>query len=587
MEKFYNRSLNSSKDCYADGNEEAPSLGPALQALGFASAESAASFDWLYSYPEARPLLCAITTSFSADCVLTEEEVCRYADFGGRRTPPLPFEDGIFAARVLFDAPIVPPQCPAVIEADALRMRLACVKAQISVLTGVYSQEIGSDGGVDNIDNWEKESNANQHILNDRINGGVIRCIADSIDDGDASLHAVGTLREHVNAFHQISQMGLPWVSALPFSCSRSPLGDDSLLSYIEAEHNEVSTVASIVDKATCAIISDDLNLPHELLSYEKNLETTVDSYARLEARLHIMKAELFRAEARTASLSTQDDGRFVEMNDTSSIQNLTAELRTRAYTVLSDASQTVTQYARKRLYDRIYVGAFAQSHCYLETKIQTLRECITHLIEQRLRIICVYTALHREMELYRKFFDSLELLQSADDTSSLNVSSTPSLLPAKIWSSHVKNELFEQLNNSHRVPLSTTTEAPHIQEDKASSMPGRSPNEPQQYEVNWHVDDIDDSEQKTFNELFDGASHTLLHFRQRVGCDRHWLDLHTNPKITALVSRLEDELTSNTVVLETLLRNRDRIQKGYFTTSNRDWVKQVNTIKFNTSKSQ
>lgn len=347
-----------------------------------------APFAWRNSCPEARPLLRALATSFSSACVLFEEEARRYADICGRQTPLPPFADATFASHVLFDAPFVLSQGPTAVESAALQAHLACVYVQIHVLTDACDQEDGGSGAFDGTGNWDDESDDDRYRLNTSFNGVSIRGDA---DDGDAAKHVLATLCEQLHDLGPSAQM-----LSSRLNVRFTPIGsadvDDILLSNIEVEHRGMCTMADIVDKSSSAIIPNDIQLPHELPSQDDFLKSIVDSYAQLYARLPNMKAESIRAEAMTASLSTHGDGMYVEMNDNTSIQCLTTELRTGADAALSDAAQAVAQCARKHLCDRIYVDTLVQSHFQVETKIHALEECVLNLVEQCLRILCVRT---------------------------------------------------------------------------------------------------------------------------------------------------------------------------------------------------
>lgn len=98
----------------------------------------------------------------------------------------------------------------------------------------------------------------------------------------------------------------------------------------------------------------------------------------------------------------------------------------------------------------------------------------------------------------------------------------------------HAKDESFTQQLDSHRGSFRTITEAPNcVQEDKASKLLDMNASKLSQSEVICYV----------------GKTQLAQFTRQS--------------RKAPLISRWEDELGSNTVVLETLLSSGDRIKQG------------------------
>lgn len=534
-------------------------LGSALEALGFAPA-SDISFDWLFSYPDARPLLHAIATNFTpVDCVLTATEARSYAQLCSSETTLLPSSDAVMAARPLMESPLLPPN-PTAAEAIALRKRLANINAQVQLLEdNLRARE------PDNISN-----NAIPHY-DERVQYSEDICKFEEFEHGDghsddssATLNVIFALRDELDKLRQTLREHFSGNNGI-FSDS-----NETVLTYVDVEQREARALATIIDNISR---SRSGSVPHELLQHDELVRTTLNCYAELRGRLYVEQAKLIRAEKIIASLSSPDDSRYIELGDTVSMEALTAELRARTETSLAEAAQSVAHRAKKVMNDRVYSDALAQSLERHAEHIESLEKVVVALVEQRLRILCIQTSQNRQTETYHELFDALQLLLSLGDASSAIAQS----------SSNVKQEpLIENLVMSPSVKVSSKFQNEirpiEVQEESSYRKVQEIANEEITKEITNNSDEL---EETIFQENLHHASSILQGFRKRIGAERDWLDVDTSPSIAALIDQLENDIASNTVVLETLLRNRDRIQQGAMPANSpkHNWIKQVNRL--------
>lgn len=545
----------SPDDANSTERDDASMLGLALESLGFAPA-SDISFDWLYSYPDARPLLYAIATSFTpGDSVLTAAESRRYAQICSSETSLLPSSDVIRAAQPLMESPSLPPN-PVAAEAAELRKRLTNVNAQIQLLEDSLRAE-GLDVNFDNSTDHEDKS---AHCEDENREVEEYEHLDEQSGDPRATLSAISAFRNELDVLHHTFRDH-------SFGSANLSNSNEAVFKYVEAEQREARALATIVDNISGP---RSASAPHELLQHDEFVRTTVHSYAELQARLYAEQARMIRAEAMIASLSSPDDNRYIEMGDTATIESLTAELRARTKTSLAEATQSVAHRAKKAINDRLCADALAQSLEQHTEHIETLEKVVIALVEQRFRILCVQASQHRQAGLYNELFDAIQFLLSMSNT-------TPSGAQSTLNSKHEPSQ--DNISESTSANMSSPFQNEQI-------MVKGTPSSRKWKEVTNEdsAKTIDDLEETIFQQNTQQASSILQEFRQRIGAERDWLDLQTNPNITALIDRLENDLASNTVVLETLLRNRDRIQQGAMSTSSpkHDWVSKVNRLTTN-----
>jgi len=63
-------------------------------------------------------------------------------------------------------------------------------------------------------------------------------------------------------------------------------------------------------------------------------------------------------------------------------------------------------------------------------------------------------------------------------------------------------------------------------------------------------------------NAMFTEIASALRQLRDSTGAQRDWFDLDLDPATRAAVARLEERITSDEVVLETLLRAQGRLEQ-------------------------
>lgn len=566
-----------------DPSDPSYALTTALLNLGYEPA-ARETYDWLYTYRNARPLLDALASSFTPSCVLSEPEADRYAALLKRSPHPLDEPHASAAALPLLTAPSVQPRSDAHKQLTAaLQMRLTNLHAQVHALQEAErtSADVAAHSG----------DAAHDFSVSPRTPSPRHAADADGRethphveDEADVSM-ALGTLRDHLDELE----------NAVQFRTPRSSQRHDGMLSnhdthaYCEQEMRECNSVAHTIELHVRQSGLQDGNVA-AALSEEAPLTAIVASYAELQVRLCKADAELARYTGMMTSMTEDDDGRFVNNmvsdngNDettVTSMQSVATELSQRAARTMGTLLDEVRHRAAQNAWNRLYAQALTRSMERQTDYIDLLQECLINVVEQRLRVLCLQRSQEQRLLRQNDLFDSLLLLQQSDRHYGIK----GECKSEKVCVGSAKQEDTISTND---VAKGTSVEAAYHGEDRAE---GDDSADEQKIQM-MTESDVDRTEEEMFTVALNDASSMLMEFRERIGCNhgQTWLDLQTNSKVRSQIKELGGEVTSNMKVLEALLRNRAHIQRGATplrsttssassSTPGKDWVARIHKL--------
>lgn len=351
----------------------------ALVALGFGQARSQ-KYEWLSSYPEARPLLTGIQTSFSPQCVLTESQADRYTDLV-QKAPQLPDEQLFEASRPLMNgAPLLPDvRRQRQSRLEAAKKRLDLLNKQKEVLQEAVAQKRARPRGT--------MSPRTPPPRRNRPN------------DDPVWQRQVEMLRVSV----QSNTVSFGADAEVDMYCQREQAFFDELLTYARQTLQER--------------VPDD----HSSIADPKKLSVKqlVNSYAAIKADQCMHEARLARANAMLTSISLSK-GAYMEMS-TASMHSLIKDLRDRGAKALKAKAKRVEEQAQDSLWSRIHAISLSETLRQQNTLLELARFCAVGCLEQRIRILCFNLAAKTQERRYRELFDALLGLLLKNQTDSVS----------------------------------------------------------------------------------------------------------------------------------------------------------------------
>lgn len=374
----------------------------ALVALGFSPARSQ-KYEWLSSYPEARPLLSAIQTSFSPQCVLAETHASKYANLA-QKQPQLPDDQLFEASRPLTSgAPLfhdVHRQRQA--RLNAARKRLDLLNAQKDVLREAVVQKRARPRGAMSPRtppprrNRPDEEPSVQRLV-EQLRAGMLR---DSVSFGaDASVDIY---------------------------CQREHAFFDELLTYARQ---------SLQERAP-----NDRAAPAE--PQKLSMKQLVASHATIKADQCMREARLARANAMLTSISLSK-GAYLEKS-TASMHSLIKDLRDRGAKALKAKAKHVEEQAQDSLWSRIHTISLTETLRQQNTILELARFCAVVCLEQRIRILCFHLATRTQAGRYRMLFDALLRLLSKSSKDTLGEQEETSFKQAECGTGTEENQVLE-----------------------------------------------------------------------------------------------------------------------------------------------
>lgn len=353
------------------GSTSHATFSDALVALGFSQARSQ-KYEWLSSYPEARPLLAAIQTSFSPQCVLTETQASKYVHLA-QNHPQLPDEHLFEASRPLTcGAPLFPDvQRQKKNRLKAARKRLDLLNAQKEVLREAVVQKRARPRGA-----------MSPRTPPPRRNRP---------DEQPSVQRQVELLRMRVLR----NPVSFSADATVDMYCQREQAFFDELLTYAGQTLQERAPD----DRAALAE-------PQQV-----SLKQLVHSYATIKADQCMHEARLARANAMLTSISLSK-GAYLEKS-TASMHSLIKDLRDRGAKALKAKAKQVEEQAQDSLWSRIHTISLTETLRQQNTILELARFCAVVCLEQRVRILCFNLATSAQADRYRVLFDALHRLLS------------------------------------------------------------------------------------------------------------------------------------------------------------------------------
>lgn len=557
------------------------SLGQALEELGFeTSPDEGGDFDWLYAYPAARPLLEAISTRFSSECVLSVEEAENYEQICRQHPPPLPSTDAQKIVSPISDASKLNISIPGSPHSarDALETALRQKLSAIQSLTAVVRDAIDADSvsETDNNRSYCREDSGESDLEEEEASSEVQAELHDILDD-----------LERIARYSR-TQISSPTSSPrITGECGpEREVGD--IFEYVSEERHESEQIAASIEE-----LSHKLAVRPGNEAYDKNLVSDpqlcklVDNYVDLRARSVVLETDLARQCAIIDTLLSSG-GEQVDVEGYESAMHLYEDLKARAREAERSLSDDVSKRASQWLWDRIRTQALDHTLERQQSYISQLEKYLAALVEQRIRIMCVSTAQNRRNTLAADLMCRLEQLETAAKSIASNRQLTNYMLTSSPASKATKSESVSSASNSALIArkLESSFALGEIHDrDSLSKSPHTEdvvlhhdlPDSATQHSKvdTTAADEIEDS---AFRKLVSEEATLFTEFRNRIGCDRLWLDLDVSPDLKTLVKQLEEKVSSNSVLLETLLHNRNRIQdyNAAATSNNRKWIQLV-----------
>lgn len=559
----------------------AASLGQVLEELGFeTSPDEGGDFDWLYSYPAARPLLEAISTRFSSECVLSIEEAEKYEQICRQHPPPLLSTDAQKIVSPISDASnfnIPLPGSPHSAQ-DALETALRQKLSAIQSLTAIVRDAIDADSVSETDNNYSycREGSGESDLEEEEVSSEV-----------QAELHDILDELERIARYSR-TQISSPTSSPRIMGESGPEREVGDIFEYVSEERHENEQIAASIEE-----LSHKLGVRPGNEAYDKDLVSEprlcklVDNYVDLRARSVVLETDLARQCAIVDALLSSG-GEQLDLEGYESAIHLYGDLKARAQEAERSLSDDVSKRASQWLWDRIRTQALDHTVERQQCYIAWLEKYLAALVEQRIRIMCISTAQNRRNTLAADLMCRLEQLETASKSIVSNPRSANHMHTSSPASVATRTESVSSVSNSTLISRKLESSFALGEIDDRDSLP-RSPHAknvilyydlPDSATQHSKVDTTtaDEVGDSAFNEIVSEAATLFTEFRNRIGCDRLWLDLDISPDLKTLVKQLEEKVSSNSVVLETLLHNRNRIQdyNAEATSNNRKWIQLV-----------
>lgn len=348
------------------------SFSDTLVDLGFAQAKSQ-KFEWLTSFPTARPLLRAIQTHFTPECVLTSEQAIQYASLR-QNLPVLPDSELLEAAKLL-----VPPALsyPDITQQrrqhlDRARKRLSLLRVQRDLLREELSLQRP----------YRRTQNS---------------CSPSAQTRKNSDAHCIQHLQEgldHLRTCLRLNPCSLNMDTSIDMYCQKERHLFDEMLTFA-AQNFQIQRPAKSYGPTTPGALS---------------LRQVVKSYSEIKGQHCIQEARLLRANAMLASLNLHMHSPR-KQHPSASLHALIKDLRAKGMSALNTKVKAVTERSEEQLWERIQTVLLTETLRRQNHIIETARFFAKICLEQRVRILCFYLATSAQEDRYRQLYDVLHRL--------------------------------------------------------------------------------------------------------------------------------------------------------------------------------
>lgn len=561
-----------------------PSLSNVLKVLGFEpNPEEGNEYEWLYAYPSARPLLQAIATTFSADCVLTVDEAESYAEIHIRNPSLLHPSEARDIAQPLAETGFSPnpafnsPQNARAALRKALQERLAGIQSSIAIIkellvvkdsTTQHSQDLGERG---------------YDIAADETSESLTE-ISDLLDEIEQAVKYPRTIASPTKSPSK--------AEVRDSTCDNTgEVGE-----YIQEERFENELIINSVEEFSQKLSVRPVNEVYDIeLTTDDQLCELVDGYAELRARTVKTEIDIARKCAIAEAFLSVDYEQF-DAEGYESISHLYKQLTSRAKNAEASIVDDVTKRARQWLWDCIRIEKARHILKQQQSYINELEKNLSALVEQRIRIMCVSAAQNREKQVASDLKLALDDLEVA--ANNIIVSGTsPNDLGVGFCrpklSRVMQDEVVADKTSGTSTNKEDSVEIEHtlgsLEIAKGGSVYCACESSPHDCNFsNNHIDDkvspreADKVQDSTAITVIEEMTSILTEFRTRIGCKNDWLELNPSSDLIGKIKELDDEISANSVVLESLIRSHSQIQNGKAaaTNANREWIRQVNALR-------
>lgn len=341
----------------------------AIFKLGFSDARDQ-KFEWLTSYPSARPLLNAIMTHFTPDCVLTHQQAYKFKTL--TQSQPLPPDSELLDAA---DA-LQPPAQVFPNISEQYEKRLLAAKQRLALLStqrNILREQLASISH-ESPSRPSSPHDENPHVLNlDPLNGVMHRLNA-TLRSNPCTLNLDPSIEMYIrrerNLFHQLLSF-----ARQNFDIQRSPK------SYAPSAPPSLS------------------------------LAQLIASYANIKSQQVLQEIRLFRANAILTALNLQTCS--PNLQESSTLHAFLDDLRKRTKPLLHAKAETIANHAEEQLWARIHAALLTDTLRRQNHIIETARFYANICLQQRLRIMCFTMATSAQE---RRFQHLHELLSELAD---------------------------------------------------------------------------------------------------------------------------------------------------------------------------
>lgn len=317
----------------------------ALVALGFNQAQSQ-NYEWLTSYPEARPFLNAIQTSFTPECVLSEAEAATFENLS-KSTPQLPDEQLYMASRPLMNGTTQYPDVH-----HQRRSRLEAARKQLSMLKK------------------QKE------VLEEALSHKRAR------PRGALSPHTPPLRRNRLSEEQSTEQLADELAAFTPTE-SLFMGAEEGVAAYIQKEEAFSEELRSYAQQTVQDEVHGEHRSSHETKT--SSLKGLVRSYAAIKSNQFIEETRLARANAILIYIN-MNKAAYTEMPLTS-VRSLIKDQRHRGSLAIKARAKELEDEAQETLWNQIQDIALSETLRQQESLLELERFCAARCLEQRLRI--------------------------------------------------------------------------------------------------------------------------------------------------------------------------------------------------------
>lgn len=505
---------NHSYTSTISGSETNDSFSASLVALGFEQAENQ-SFEWLSSYTSTQPLLQAISTSFSKECVLTRSEADEYRLL--RDTVNIPDSVLYETAELLTSEPKLSSlEEEKKLLLDTAKQRLELLRKQEEILRDAVSQQ---------------RKRVRAAVSPQSMRSRLSRLVQPDSSDSESSDSVADELKDVFQAISNPQNL------------------DPNVDTYIEKERafsEELLASAKQVLFEKEVDISSTSSSPEEL-----PVRALVQSYGDIKANQCIYEARLAKNNAVLAALN-QDKFVFLETS-CSSMNALIKDLQVRGKKAMETRSKHVSEQARDSLWARLEEIRHEEMLSRQTTIIDFMQLSAQLCFQQRMRLVCFRLVVSRQEELYQSLLDKLRNL-APDAPSEAHAALSCLTSPSRSSGGSCSTKTSDQLDLTNR---ETTTHQSSVSTSCKVTMESIG--------------------RKTFTLRVQQLAETLEDFLSTTICKDGIPRFESHQDYLPLVEKVEKVLARNTSVLNAVLRKRKA--PVAISAAAEDWAKLVATL--------